>query len=117
MDFQLSADQRLLKKTVREFAEREIKPHVREWDEAQAFPKELFRKLGELGLLAVVFPEEYGGSAMSTVDYTIVIEELARVDAGVALSTAAHNSLSSGHIFLAGSEEQKKKYLPKLATG
>jgi alkylation response protein AidB-like acyl-CoA dehydrogenase len=117
MDFQLSADQRLLKKTVREFAEREIKPHVREWDEKQAFPKELFRKLGELGLLAVVFPEEYGGSGMSTIDYTIVIEELSRVDAGVALSTAAHNSLSSGHIFLAGSEEQKKKYLPKLATG
>ena len=117
MEFELSAEQRLLKKTVREFAEKELKPHVREWDEKQAFPKEIFRKLGELGLLAVVFPEEYGGSAMSTVDYTIVIEELSRVDAGVALSTAAHNSLSSGHIFLAGSEEQKKKYLPKLATG
>ena len=117
MDFELSADQRLLKKTVRDFAERELKPNSRAWDEAQQFPREIFRKLGELGLLAVVFPEEYGGSGMSTVDYTIVIEELARVDAGVALSTAAHNSLSSGHIFLAGSEEQKKKYLPKLATG
>jgi alkylation response protein AidB-like acyl-CoA dehydrogenase len=117
MDFELSADQRLLKKTVREFAERELKPHSRAWDEAQMFPRDIFHKLGELGLLAVVFPEEYGGSGMSTVDYTIVIEELARVDAGVALSTAAHNSLSSGHIFLAGSEEQKKKYLPRLATG
>jgi len=117
MDFELSADQRLLKKTVRDFAERELKPNSRAWDEAQQFPREIFSKLGELGLLAVVFPEEYGGSGMSTVDYTIVIEELARVDAGVALSTAAHNSLSSGHIFLAGSEEQKKKYLPKLATG
>ncbi len=117
MDFELSADQRLLKKTVRDFAERELKPHARAWDEAQMFPREIFTQLGELGLLAVVFPEEYGGSGMSTVDYTIVIEELARVDAGVALSTAAHNSLCSGHIFLAGSEEQKKKYLPKLATG
>jgi len=117
MDFELSADQRLLQKTVRDFAERELKPFSRAWDEAQQFPRDIFNKLGELGLLAVVFPEEYGGSGMSTVDYTIVIEELARVDAGVALSTAAHNSLSSGHIFLAGSEEQKKKYLPKLATG
>ena len=117
MDFELSADQRLLKKTVRDFAERELKPNARAWDEAQQFPRDIFNKLGELGLLAVVFPEDYGGSGMSTVDYTIVIEELARVDAGVALSTAAHNSLSSGHIFLAGSEEQKKKYLPKLATG
>lgn len=117
MDFELSEEQRLLKKTVRDFAEKELKPHAREWDETQQFPREIFRKLGELGLLAVVFPEEYGGSGMSTVDYTIVIEELARVEAGVALSTAAHNSLSSGHIFLAGTEEQKKKYLPKLATG
>ena len=117
MDFELSEDQRLLKKTVRDFAERELKPHSREWDETQQFPREIFSKLGELGLLAVVFPEQYGGSAMSTVDYTIVIEELARVDAGVALSTAAHNSLSSGHIYLAGTEEQKMKYLPKLATG
>jgi len=117
MDFELSEDQRLLKKTVRDFAERELKPHSREWDETQQFPREIFGKLGELGLLAVVFPEQYGGSAMSTVDYTIVIEELARVDAGVALSTAAHNSLSSGHIYLAGTEEQKMKYLPKLATG
>ena len=117
MDFEPSADQALLKKTVRDFAERELKPHARAWDEAQSFPREIFQQLGELGLLAVVFPEEYGGSGMSTVDYTIVIEELARVDAGVALSTAAHNSLCSGHIFLAGTAEQKKKYLPKLATG
>lgn len=117
MNFDLSDEQRLLKKTVRDFAEAELKPHAREWDEKQEFPREIFTKLGGLGLLAVVFPEQYGGSGMSTVDYSIVIEELARVDAGVALSTAAHNSLSSGHIFLAGSEDQKKKYLPKLATG
>jgi hypothetical protein len=117
VNFEISDEQRLLRKTVRDFAEAEIKPYVRDWDEKQEFPREIFVKLGSLGLLAVVFPEQYGGSGMSTVDYAIVIEELARVDAGVALSTAAHNSLSSGHIFLAGSEDQKQKYLPKLATG
>jgi alkylation response protein AidB-like acyl-CoA dehydrogenase len=117
LDFSLSEEQQLLKKTVREFAEAEIGPHAREWDEKQEFPREVFTKLGELGLMGVVWPAEYGGSGMSTLDYAIVMEELARVDAGVALSVAAHNSLSSGHIFLAGSEEQKKKYLTPLARG
>ena len=117
MDFGLSEEQHLLKKTVREFAEAEIGPHAREWDEKQEFPREVFTKLGELGLMGVVWPAQYGGSEMSTLDYAIVMEELARVDAGVALSVAAHNSLSSGHIFLAGSEEQKKEYLPPLARG
>jgi alkylation response protein AidB-like acyl-CoA dehydrogenase len=117
LDFSLSEEQQLLKKTVREFAEAEIGPHAREWDEKQEFPREVFTKLGELGLMGVVWPAEYGGSGMSTLDYAIVMEELARVDAGVALSIAAHNSLSSGHIFLAGSEEQKKKYLTPLARG
>ena len=117
MDFSLSEEQQLLKKTVREFAEAEIGPHAREWDEKQEFPREVFKKLGELGLMGVVWPAQYGGSGMSTLDYAIVMEELARVDAGVALSVAAHNSLSSGHIFLAGSEEQKKKYLTPLARG
>ena len=117
MDFSLSEEQQLLKKTVREFAEAEIGPHAREWDEKQEFPREVFTKLGELGLMGVVWPAEYGGSGMTTLDYAIVMEELARVDAGVALSVAAHNSLSSGHIFLAGSEEQKKKYLTPLARG
>ena len=117
MDFSLSEEQLLLKKTVREFAEAEIGPHAREWDEKQEFPREVFKKLGELGLMGVVWPAQYGGSEMSTLDYAIVMEELARVDAGVALSVAAHNSLSSGHIFLAGSEEQKKKYLTPLARG
>ena len=117
MDFSLTEEQRLLKKTVREFAEAEIGPHAREWDEKQEFPREVFTKLGELGLMGVVWPAEYGGSGMSTLDYAIVMEELSRVDAGVALSVAAHNSLSSGHIFLAGSEEQKKKYLAPLARG
>jgi alkylation response protein AidB-like acyl-CoA dehydrogenase len=117
VDFSLTEEQRLLKKTVREFAEAEIGPHAREWDEKQEFPREVFTKLGELGLMGVVWPAEYGGSGMSTLDYAIVMEELSRVDAGVALSVAAHNSLSSGHIFLAGTEEQKKKYLGPLARG
>jgi alkylation response protein AidB-like acyl-CoA dehydrogenase len=117
LDFSLSEEQQLLRKTVREFAEAEIAPHAREWDEKQEFPREVFTKLGELGLMGVVWPAEYGGSGMSTLDYAIVMEELSRVDAGVALSVAAHNSLSSGHIFLAGSEEQKKKYLTPLARG
>src|SRR6185295_17539668 len=117
LDFALSEEQQLLKKTVREFAEAEIGPHAREWDEKQEFPREVFTKLGALGLMGVVWPAEYGGSGMSTLDYAIVMEELSRVDAGVALSVAAHNSLSSGHIFLAGSEEQKKKYLAPLARG
>jgi hypothetical protein len=117
LDFSLNEEQQLLKQTVREFAEAEIGPHAREWDEKQEFPREVFTKLGALGLMGVVWPAEYGGSGMSTLDYAIVMEELARVDAGVALSVAAHNSLSSGHIFLAGSEEQKKKYLAPLARG
>ena len=117
MDFSLSEDQQLLKQTVRDFAEAELRPHSREWDEKQEFPREVFTKLGELGLMGVVWPTEYGGSGMSTLDYAVVIEELSRVDAGVALSVAAHNSLCSGHIYLAGSEEQKKKYLTPLAKG
>ena len=117
MDFSLSEEQRLLKQTVRDFAESELRPHSREWDEKQEFPREVFTKLGELGLMGVVWPTEYGGSGMTTVDYAIVMEELARIDAGVALSVAAHNSLCSGHIFLAGSEEQKKRYLTPLAKG
>jgi alkylation response protein AidB-like acyl-CoA dehydrogenase len=117
LDLSLSEEHRLLKKTVREFAEAEIGPHAREWDEKQEFPREVFTKLGELGLMGVVWPTEYGGSGMSTLDYAIVMEELSRVDAGVALSVAAHNSLASGHIFLAGTEEQKKKYLSPLARG
>jgi hypothetical protein len=117
VDFNLSEEQQLLKTTVREFAQAELGPHSREWDEQQEFPREVFTRLGELGLMGVVWPVEYGGAGMSTLDYALVIEELARVDAGVALSVAAHNSLSSGHIFLAGSEEQKRKYLVPLAKG
>ena len=117
MDFALSEEQQLLKKTVREFAEAEIGPHAREWDDKQEFPREVFTKLGELGLMGVVWPEKYGGAEMATVDYVVVMEELSRVDAGVALSVAAHNSLCSGHIYLAGTEEQKVKFLTPLAKG
>jgi alkylation response protein AidB-like acyl-CoA dehydrogenase len=117
LDFSLSEEQKLLKQTVREFAEAELAPHAREWDEQQGFPREVFTKLGELGLMGVVWPTEYGGAGLSTLDYAIVMEELARADAGVALSVAAHNSLCAGHIFLAGTDEQKKKYLTPLARG
>ena len=117
MDFKLSEEQELLRKTVRDFAEQELAPHTREWDDEQGFPRSVFTKLGELGLMGVVWPTEYGGSDMSTLDYATVMEELARVDAGVALSVAAHNSLCSGHIFLAGSDAQKKEFLTPLARG
>ena len=117
MDFSLSEEQQLLKKTVRDFAESELAPHAREWDEKQEFPRDVFTRLGDLGLMGAVWPTEYGGAGLSTLDYAIAMEELSRVDAGVALSIAAHNSLCSGHIFLAGTEEQKKKYLVPLAKG
>jgi len=117
LDFKLSEEQELLRKTVRDFAEQELAPHSREWDDKQEFPRSVFTKLGELGLMGVVWPTEYGGSDMSTLDYAIVMEELARVDAGVALSVAAHNSLCSGHIFLAGSDAQKREFLTPLAGG
>jgi alkylation response protein AidB-like acyl-CoA dehydrogenase len=117
MDFELGEEQRLLRKTVRELAAAELAPHSREWDEKQAFPREVFTQLGALGLMGVVVPAEYGGAGLGALDYALVMEELARADAGVALSTAAHSSLCSGHILLAGSEEQKKRYLPRLAAG
>ena len=117
MDFRLSPDQELLRRSVREFAETEMRPHVREWDEAQHFPAELVPRLGELGLLGIQIPEAYGGAGMSAVDYCICIEELARVDPAVALSVAAHNGLCSAHILLFGNERQKRDYLPTLASG
>src|SRR5437773_8243439 len=117
MDFRLTEEQIQIQQSVKDFAESEIKPHVMEWDEAQSFPLATVKKLGELGMLGAIFPEEYGGAGLSYVDYVNIIEELAVVDSGVALSVAAHNSLCSGHIFLAGNEEQKKKYLTPLARG
>src|SRR5690242_18919784 len=98
MDFRPTDEQALLRRTVREFAETEIRPHVREWDQTQHFPVELMPKLAALGLLGSQFPEAYGGAAMSAIDYCICIVELARIDPGVALSVAAHNGLCSAHI-------------------
>jgi alkylation response protein AidB-like acyl-CoA dehydrogenase len=117
MDFGLTEEQHQLRKTVRQFCETEIGPHVMEWDESQEFPEDVFRRLGELGVLGAVFPEELGGSGYSYVDYSLVMEELARVDPSVALSVAAHVSLCANHIYVAGSEEQKRRYIPKLAAG
>jgi alkylation response protein AidB-like acyl-CoA dehydrogenase len=117
MDFEFSAEQIQLRKMVRELAESEIRPHVLEWDEEQIFPLEQIKKAGALGFLGAIFPEDLGGSEMGYIDYSIIIEELARVDPSVALIVAAHNSLCTNHIYLAGNEEQKRKYIPKLATG
>ncbi|HEY0789116.1 MAG TPA: acyl-CoA dehydrogenase [Thermoanaerobaculia bacterium] len=117
MDFRFSDEQEQIRQMVREFAETEMRPHVMEWDEAQIFPKDVIKKLGELGMLGIIFPEEYGGAGLSYVDYVNVIEELGVVDSSVALTVAAHNSLCTGHIALAGNEEQKKKWLPKLTSG
>jgi alkylation response protein AidB-like acyl-CoA dehydrogenase len=117
MDFRPTDEQVLLRRTVREFAEIEIRPHVREWDEAQHFPSELVPKLAALGLMGIQFDEQYGGAAMSAIDYCICLEELARVDPGVALSIAAHNGLCSAHINLFGTEQQKRTFLTPLARG
>ncbi|MDP8981850.1 MAG: acyl-CoA dehydrogenase family protein [Acidobacteriota bacterium] len=117
MDFEYTPEQIQLRKSVREFAEAEIAPHVREWDENQTFPMEAVKHAGKLGLMGAIFPEELGGSGLGYIEYAIIIEELSRVDPSVGLIVAAHNSLCTNHIFLAGSEEQKRKYIPKLATG
>src|SRR6266516_5884203 len=108
MEFELTEEQQQMKMSVREFAEAEIAPHVMEWDEAQHFPIELMPKLGELGLLGILFPEEYGGAALGYVEYATAIEELSRVDGSVGISVAAHTSLCSNHIYQFGNDEQKK---------
>jgi hypothetical protein len=117
MDFRPTDQQDLLRRAVREFAEIEIRPHVREWDEAQAFPRSLVTKMAALGLMGIQFPEEYGGAAMSAIDYCICVEELARIDPAVSLSVAAHNGLCSAHIAMFGTEAQKQQYLVPLAKG
>ncbi|QQS49378.1 MAG: acyl-CoA dehydrogenase [Acidobacteriota bacterium] len=117
MEFDLTEEQLQVKRMVREFAEAEIKPHVMAWDEAQHFPRDLFGKMGELGLMGVIFPEEYGGAGMGYIEYATVIEELSRIDGSIGLSVAAHNSLCTNHIFQYGSEEQKRRFVPPLARG
>jgi alkylation response protein AidB-like acyl-CoA dehydrogenase len=117
LDFQLNDEQLQLKKSVREFAEREIAPHVKKWDDEGEFPLATIKELGKLGLLGTIFPVEYGGAGMGYVEYVTAVEELSRVDGSVGIIVAAHTSLCTNHVFVAGNEEQKKKYIPKLASG
>ena len=117
MDFRPTEEQVLLRRSVREFAETEIRPHVREWDEEQRFSADLMPKMAALGLLGIQFPEQYGGAAMSAIDYCICLEELARVDPSIALSVAAHNGLCASHIFTFGTDAQKQEFLLPLARG
>jgi alkylation response protein AidB-like acyl-CoA dehydrogenase len=116
MNFNYSENQLMIKQMISDFSKKEIKPDFMEWDENQIFPVDVFKKLGELGLMGVLVPQEYGGSGMKYVDYVMVISEIAKTCGSVGLSLAAHNSLCTGHILQFGNEEQKKKWLPKLAT-
>ena len=115
-DFSVGEDQRLVGQMARDFAEKHIKPFVMEWDEAQYFPREVFKQLADLGMMSVVVPTEYGGSGFGYLEYATVIQEIAKVCGSIGLSLAAHNSLCTGHILAFGTEEQKHKWLPKLAT-
>ena len=117
MDFSYTPEQVHLRNAVREFAEEEIGPHVLEWDEEQTFPLDVIKHAGKLGFMGAIFPEELGGAGLGYIDYAIIIEELARVDPSVGLIVAAHNSLCTNHIYLAGNHEQKQRYIPRLATG
>jgi alkylation response protein AidB-like acyl-CoA dehydrogenase len=116
MNFDLNENQKMIAQMVRDFAEKEIRPNFMEWDETQEFPVHIFKKLGELGLMGVFVPEEYGGSGFGYDEYITVVSEIAKVCGSIGLSVAAHNSLCTGHIYYHASEEQKRKYLPKLAT-
>jgi alkylation response protein AidB-like acyl-CoA dehydrogenase len=117
MDFQTNENQKMIAQMVKDFAEKEIKPNLNKWDDEEHFPVDVMKKMGELGLLGIYIPEEYGGSGFGYYEYATALMELGKVCGGVGLSVAAHNSLCTGHIYYHGSEEQKKKYLPKLATG
>ncbi|MEO8086864.1 MAG: acyl-CoA dehydrogenase family protein [Bacteroidota bacterium] len=116
MDFSQTENQKLIAESIRKFGDQHIRPKMMEWDEAQIFPLELFKKLGELGFMGVLIPTEYGGSGLGYFEYVTVVSEISRICGSIGLSVAAHNSLCSGHIMSFGNEEQKKKYLPKLAT-
>lgn len=117
MNFEKNENQTMIAQMVRDFAEKEIRPHMNQWDADEFFPVDVMKKMGELGLLGMYIPEQYGGSGMGYFEYATAIMELGKVCGGVGLSVAAHNSLCSGHIYYHGSEEQKMKYLPKLASG
>ena len=117
MNFTTTENQTMIRDMVRDFAEKEIRPNIMKWDEAEEFPVDLFHKLGDLGLMGVLVPAEYGGSGFGYMEYITVVSEIAKVCGSIGLSVAAHNSLCTGHIMYFGNEEQKRKYLPKLATG
>ena len=117
MNFSINENQAMIAQMVRDFAEKEIKPFYKQWDTDEYFPVETMKKMGELGLLGIFIPEEYGGSGFSYFEYATALMELGKVCGGIGLSVAAHNSLCTGHIYYHGNEEQKKKYLPKLASG
>ncbi|MDG1777743.1 MAG: acyl-CoA dehydrogenase family protein [Flavobacteriaceae bacterium] len=117
MNFQLSEEQKLIAESARDFAEQYIRPHIMEWDETQHFPEDVLKKAGEMGFMGIFIPEEYGGSGMGYHEYVAIIQEISKVDPSIGLSVAAHNSLCTGHIFYFGNEEQKQKWLPKLASG
>src|SRR5690349_15103892 len=117
VDFQPSENQLMISQMIRDFGAREMRPKMMEWDESQEFPIELFHKLGELGLMGVLVPQQYGGAGFGYVEYVTAIAELSKIDGSIGLSMAAHNSLCTGHILQHASEEQKQKYLPKLASG
>ena len=116
MNFDYSEEQKLIATSAKEFAEQYIRPHIMEWDEAQTFPQELFKKAGEMGFMGIFIPEEYGGSGLGYHEYIAIIDEISQVDPSIGLSVAAHNSLCTGHIYYFGNEEQKKKWLPKLTS-
>lgn len=115
--FKLTEEQEQLRKEIREFAQREIAPNVSRWDEASEFPADVVKQMGQMGLMGIIFPVEYGGAGLGYIDYMTAIEELSAVDGSIGIIVAAHNSLCSNHIFLAGTEEQRRKYVPRLASG
>ena len=117
MDFQFSEEQKMISNSAKDFAEQYIRPNIMKWDESQYFPREILEKAGEMGFMGIFIPEEYGGSGLGYHEYVSIIEEISKVDPSIGLSIAAHNSLCTGHIFYFGNEEQKKKWLPNLASG
>lgn len=117
MNFEFSEEHKLIADSARDFAEQYIRPHVMDWDEAQHFPKDVLQKAGDMGFMGIFIPEKYGGSGLGYHEYVAIIQEISKVDPSIGLSVAAHNSLCTGHIFYFGNEQQKKKWLPKLASG